>query len=100
MNPLVIAIITTLLTGGFIGALVAVYRAKPDRDSVIVSSAKDATEMYRGLNEGLYAELERERMRCADAQHRADAQEEWSDLLESILRDNDIDIPGTRRPHA
>lgn len=64
---------SVLLGGGFISALVAVYRARPERDSVIVSSAQNAAEILQGLNKALYDELNREREKFARANRQVDA---------------------------
>lgn len=81
---LLIPILTVLLGGGFIGAMVQLYRAKPERDSVVVTATKNAAEILKGLNDSLYAELERERQRCATHEARIDA-------LEKRLRDAGLD---------
>jgi hypothetical protein len=43
-----LTVASILLGGGFIGAMVAVYKAKPERDSVVVSSAQNAAEILKG----------------------------------------------------
>lgn len=84
-NPsLLIPILTVLLGGGFIGAMVQLYRAKPERDSVVVTATKNAAEILKGLNDSLYAELERERKRC-------EAHEARIQVLEQRLRDAGLD---------
>jgi hypothetical protein len=81
---LLIPILTVLLGGGFVGAMIQLYRAKPDRDSVVVTATKNAAEILKGLNDSLYAELERERLKCAGHQARVE-------LLEKRLRDAGLD---------
>jgi hypothetical protein len=56
---------SVLLGGGFITAAIALYKARPERDSVIVSSAQNAAEILQGVNKALYDELNRERERTA-----------------------------------
>lgn len=64
---------SVVLGGGFIAALVGVYKARPERDSVIVSSAQGAAEILQGLNRALYEELQREREKCARWNRQVDA---------------------------
>lgn len=71
-----LTLVSVLLGGGFISALVAVYRARPERDSVIVSSAQNAAEILQGLNKALYDELNREREKRAFAERELDRAED------------------------
>lgn len=81
-----LTVASILLGGGFIGAMVAVYKAKPERDSVVVSSAQNAAEILKGLNDALYEELKRARMDRDEHERRADR-------CEALLRQNGIPIP-------
>ena len=86
-----IVILTVLLGGGFIGALVQVYRAKPDRDSVVVTAGQNAGEIYKGLNEALYTDFQRER----------DGRREWqmyAAQLEDLLEQARLPYPIEKRP--
>jgi hypothetical protein len=91
MSAQIVTIISVLLGGGFIGALIQVYRAKPDRDSVVVTAGQNAGEIYKGLNEALYTDFQRER----------DGRREWQRYaaeLEELLTTNKIDYPVEKRP--
>jgi glycine/D-amino acid oxidase-like deaminating enzyme len=82
----IISIISVILGGGFIGAMVAIYKARPERDSVVVTSAQNAALILRGLNDALYSDLIRTRRDRDDAENRADA-------YESELRKHGVSIP-------
>lgn len=69
----ILTLASVLLGGGFVTALIGVYRARPERDSVIVSSAQNAAEILQGLNKALYDELNREREKYARANRQVDA---------------------------
>lgn len=58
-TPEILTLLSILLGGGFIAAVVGVYKARPERDSVIVSSAANAAEILQGLNSSLHEELKR-----------------------------------------
>lgn len=58
------SLLTILLGGGIITAAIAVLKFKPERDSVIVSSAQNATQILKTLNENLQEELDRQRVRA------------------------------------
>jgi hypothetical protein len=72
-----LSIASLILGGGFIASMIAVYKARPERDSVVVTSAQNAAEILKGLNDALYTELKRTRddrdqaQRCADAYEKA-----------------------------
>jgi hypothetical protein len=72
-TPELLTLISVLLGGGFIAAMVGVYKARPERDSVIVSSAQNAAEILQGLNKALYEELTRERARTQRLNRAVDA---------------------------
>lgn len=55
------SIITIVLGGGFVSSLIAIFKYKTEKDSVIVSSAAGATEILHTLNQDLYTELARQR---------------------------------------
>lgn len=59
----IFSFITLLLSGGFVTALVVAFKARPERDSVIITNTQNAAEMLRGTNEALYADWEREHAR-------------------------------------
>lgn len=82
----VLTLLSIVLGGGFITALIAIYKAKPERDAVVVSSAQNAAEILKGLNTALYAELERVRTE-------RDAAEREVSRLEKLCRANSIEIP-------
>ncbi len=79
----ILTLVSILLGGGFIAAMVGVYKARPERDSVIVSSAQNAAEILQGLNKALYEELNRERERTARLNRQVDA-------AHQTLRENGI----------
>lgn len=82
-NTTLLTIVSIILGGGFVTALIAVYKARPERDSVIVSSTQNAAEILQGLNTALYAELERERGAREKAEQRAAAMEARADAAEA-----------------
>lgn len=90
----ILTLVSVLLGGGFITALIAVYRARPERDSVIVSSAQNAAEILQGLNKALYDELNREREKRAYAEEELDRAE---DILKSSGIEWDREPP---KPHT
>lgn len=75
-----------LLGGGFVLSLIAIYKAKPERDSVVVSSAQNAATILQGLNDALYSDLNRTRLDRDMHERRADAYEE-------CLREAGIPVP-------
>jgi hypothetical protein len=81
----VLTLASVLLGGGFFSALIAVYRARPERDSVIVSSAQNAAAILQGLNKALYDELTREREKSALFHRQLDA-------AATLLRKHHIDF--------
>ena len=89
----ILTLVSILLGGGFIAALVAVYKAKPERDSVVVSSAQNAATILQGLNDALYTELERAR---ADR----DLHERRAECYEAELRKAGITLPQVPQPPA
>lgn len=80
ISPEVIALISIVLGGGFITALIQGYKARPERDAVVVSAAQNASEILRGLNESLYAELDRERARRHEAEAKIEEAQSRADL--------------------
>lgn len=90
----ILTLVSVLLGGGFITALIAVYRARPERDSVIVSSAQNAAEILQGLNKALYDELNREREKRAETEKELDRAE---DALRSAGVEWDREYP---KPHT
>ena len=86
-----LAVASLLLGGGFIASMVAVYKARPERDSVVVTSAQNAAEILKGLNDALYTELKRTRDDRDQAQRRADA-------YEKALRSGNLAVPDVGKP--
>lgn len=80
ISPEVIGLISLVLGGGFITALVQGYKARPERDAVVVSAAQNASEIFRGLNEALYAELDRERSRRHEAEAKIEEAAQRADM--------------------
>jgi hypothetical protein len=70
-----LAVASILLGGGFLGSIISIYKARPERDSVVVTSAQNAAEIFKGLNDALYSELERTRKDRDYHERRADAYE-------------------------
>ena len=68
-----LTVLSIALSGGFVTALVAVFKARPERDSVVVSTAQNASTILQGLNDALYEELERERKARRTAEDKIDA---------------------------
>jgi hypothetical protein len=85
------AIVSTLLGGGFFAVLINMYKARPERDNIVISGAANAQEIFKGLNEALYAELEREREKYKLCN-------QWNEVLEDTLREANVTIPYHRRP--
>lgn len=56
-----VGLITVLLSGGFLYALIRLYKARAEKDSIIVGSAEDLATIAKGVAEAVYAELERTR---------------------------------------
>jgi len=94
----ILTVLSVVLGGSFIGALVQLYRAKPDRDSVIISATKNASEVLQGLNTALYTELERERENVKRIRAESNSWEDYSGKLEKFIRENNLDPPTEGRP--
>lgn len=86
-----IPIISVVLGGGFVTALIAIYKARPERDSVVVTTTQNAAAILRGLNEALYTDLTRARAERDEAERR-------SDLYEHALRNAGIPLPPLSSP--
>jgi hypothetical protein len=88
-----LSVASLLLGGGFIASMIAVYKARPERDSVVVTSAQNAAEILKGLNDALYTELKRTRDDRDQAERRCDQ-------LEKALRESNIGLPPEPRADA
>lgn len=82
----IVPVVSVILSGGFITALLAVYKARPERDSVVVTTTQNAATILKGLNEALYADLNRARRERDEAERRAD-------LYEDAMRSAGMRIP-------
>jgi hypothetical protein len=90
-SPLSIyTVLSAALGGGFITAVLRVYRARPEKDRVVVSGAQNAAEILRGTSEAVYVDFQRERERRERA-------ELWSSALEDELRTQGLRIPYEKR---
>lgn len=90
----VYSILTVLLGGGVITAIIAVIKFRPERDSVIVTSAQNATQILKQLNTNLQAELERQKVTVeerdaiiAELQETIEQLEQQVDQLQSNLKE-------------
>jgi len=80
----ILGLLTALVSGGLIAGIVAIYKARPERDSVIVTATQTATVILQGLNTQLHQELavEREKNSLLERKLRA---------VLKFLRDHDIE---------
>ena len=58
MNPIELAAITGLITA-LVGAVIAMRKFKPERDSLVVTQAQGAATILNDLVRTLYAEIDR-----------------------------------------
>lgn len=101
-TPIVIAL---LGSGGFVGAVVAVVRLKPDMNSSAVSQARDALEMMQQLVEDLEKDRTYWRERYERMHKRnADLSAELMDARQMIRHWDEAarraERPGDAEPHA
>jgi threonine dehydratase len=61
----ILAIVSAVMGGGLVAGLIQIYKARPERDSVIVSATQNAAEILQGVNTALYTELNHEREKSA-----------------------------------
>ncbi len=66
MSENIYSILTVLLGGGMITAVIAALKFKPDRDSIIVTSAQNATQILKQLNTNLQTEIARQTAKVED----------------------------------
>lgn len=55
-------LLSILLGGGFLSSLVLVFKARPEKDKLVLSAAAQATSMMDELNAMLLAELNQQRL--------------------------------------
>lgn len=93
MSENIYSILTVLLGGGIITAIIAAIKFRPERDSVIVTSAQNATNILKQLNTNLQAELQRQRsvaeerdVTIIELEETIDQLEQQIDQLESTIQ--------------
>lgn len=83
MNPIELASIAAIVSA-LAGALVALRRFRPEKDSLVVTQAQGAATILNDLVRTLYAEIERERAGRQRDHERAEA--EIRGLREELAR--------------
>lgn len=79
----VITLVTVLLGGSFVMALIAAFKARPERDGVLITNTQNAAEMLRGTNEALYADWQREHQRRVEAEAALELMEQRAETAEA-----------------
>lgn len=57
-------VVSALLGGGIVGAILAAYRARAEKDSIVVASANQVLIMSQALAENLRKEIDANRKEC------------------------------------
>ncbi len=57
----IIPLLVVILGGGFVSAVLALLKARPDRDNTVVATAEQATAILDDLNHTLVTELDKHR---------------------------------------
>lgn len=59
-------IVTALLGGGVVSAIIAFYKARPEKDSITVATSGEVLKMQQQLAQDLRKELEDNRKECRE----------------------------------
>ncbi len=83
-SDLLSTLVVVILGGGFVGAIVAIVKLKPEGDQILVSSAKDVVLIQKGALDDLRREREEDRKRMEDIEARMITQLEASELARRL----------------